>query len=616
MYMHTHPLSRLRAWFAQGNRTVWAVFLLFTLFLFLKTMIFHWTCFHSVLISSLWKQPMEFFRFWGGKITPILFLVSFVFLTKRYGWTIVAHLLTDIWLIANLFYYKANTLFLSVETMKMADNMSGFWDSLLTYMGWDIFILPILTILYATTMLLLHLYRSPKRKYPLFAITMLTSIALSVLCNYFYGISTTHWGHQNSTTTEINEKWRLHKKFNCYFPIGMAYYYGCKESSVDFNAFSFIYVPSFSMISYFPACIVYNILCPIGEIIQLTNSQQKDINRYIRKADVDIPIIPNTNLILILFESLESWALDSVCGYTYMPYLQQLKQQEHVLYADKLHSQVRHGVSSDGQMINVTGLLPISDGATCRLYGKNDYPNYAHFYNQSAIIDPCLGVWQQSIVTYSYHFKELIEPKGGWHWEDEDVLERVSEYALQQDSNFCILGITISSHMPFTYGSTHPKHVVEGMPNIMSAYLNCLAYTDSCIGALLNAIQDSPLAGNTTIVISGDHTIFRSQNAEMDRFAKENGISMQTGHTYTPLIIYSPEIEGNIQVKDTCYQMDIFPTILHLIGAENYYWHGFGVNLLDSAARNNRPCTEQEAYRLSDLIIRSDYFRTMEGKTE
>ena len=195
------------------------------------------------------------------------------------------------------------------------------------------------------------------------------------------------------------------------------------------------------------------------------------------------------------------------------------------------------------------------------------------------------------------------------------MLERVSEYALQQDSSFCILGITISSHLPFAHGSTHPKHVVEGMPNIMSAYLNCLAYTDSCIGTLLDAIQNSPLAANTTIVISGDHTIFRSKDAEMDRFAKENGIPMQTGHTFTPLIIYSPEIEGNIQVTDTCYQMDIFPTILHLIGAEDYYWHGFGVNLLDSAARNNRPCTEQEAYRLSDLIIRSDYFRNLSKGT-
>ena len=78
---------------------------------------------------------------------------------------------------------------------------------------------------------------------------------------------------------------------------------------------------------------------------------------------------------------------------------------------------------------------------------------------------------------------------------------------------------------------------------------------------------------------------------------------------YCPLIIYSPEIEGNIHVTDTCYQMDVFPTILNLIGAEDYFWHGFGVNVMDSVARHNRPITEEEAYRLSDLMIRSDYFR-------
>ena len=562
-------------------------------------MIFHWTCFHSVLISSLWKNPTEFIRFWGGKITPILFLGSFVFLTKRYWWTVVANLLTDIWLIANLFYYKANTLFLSVETMKMADNMSGFWDSLLTYMGWDIFIMPILTILYAATMLLLHLYRSPKQEYPHFAITLAISIALMVFCNYAYGL----FYRKIEPNTKIYA-----------FPFGGVYSVVYTELWADFNGGH--YIKNYSIISYFPSCFVYSILLTKEEHVQLSDSQKREISRYIQETDVDSPIIPKTNLIFILFESLESWPIDSVCEYAYMPCLQQLRQQEHVLYVDKLHSQVRHGVSADGQLIDVTGLLPVLDGATCRLYGKNEFPNYANFYSNSSIVNPATGTWQQSVATYSYHFKELIEPQGGKRWGDEEVLKTLTEYALQQDSNFCVLGITISSHMPFTYGSTHPKHVVEGMPNIMSAYLNCLAYTDSCIGVLLNAIQESPLADNTTIVISGDHTIFRSQNAEMDKFARENGIPMQTGHTFTPLIIYSPKIEGNIQVTDTCYQMDIFPTILHLIGAEDYYWHGFGVNLLDSAARNNRPCTEQEAYRLSDLIIRSDYFRTMEGKAE
>ena len=57
--------------------------------------------------------------------------------------------------------------------------------------------------------------------------------------------------------------------------------------------------------------------------------------------------------------------------------------------------------------------------------------------------------------------------------------------------------------------------------------------------------------------------------------------------------------------------MDAYPTILHLIGCENYYWKGLGVNLLDSVGRSNRPITEQDAYILSDKLIRANYFNLL-----
>ena len=94
-------------------------------------------------------------------------------------------------------------------------------------------------------------------------------------------------------------------------------------------------------------------------------------------------------------------------------------------------------------------------------------------------------------------------------------------------------------------------------------------------------------------------------------YATQRNLSIASGENYCPLIIYSPQIKGNIQVDELCYQMDVFLTILHLIGCEDYYWKGFGVNLLDSVARNNRPITEQEAFVLSDKVIRANYFSSL-----
>jgi hypothetical protein len=61
--------------------------------------------------------------------------------------------------------------------------------------------------------------------------------------------------------------------------------------------------------------------------------------------------------------------------------------------------------------------------------------------------------------------------------------------------------------------------------------------------------------------------------------------------------------------------MDIYPTCLSLLGAGSYHWQGFGINLLaqpDSCSApeliQKRPIAEDEAYKLSDRLIRNNYF--------
>ena len=131
-------------------------FVVFVVTVFVKGFLFHWFCFHLFLFSSLWTYPTEFFRFWFGKIIPALFLGGFVFLTKRYWWTVIVNVIADIWMIANLIYYKAQHLFLSVEMVKLAGNMKGVEDSILSYLGPDIYIFLIISLFYAVFVYFLH----------------------------------------------------------------------------------------------------------------------------------------------------------------------------------------------------------------------------------------------------------------------------------------------------------------------------------------------------------------------------------------------------------------------------------------------------------------------------
>lgn len=570
-------------------------------------MIFHWSCFHSVLLSSIWYQPLEFVRFWGGKIVPVLFLGSFVFISRNRAWTICVHVLTDLWLIANMFYYKANTLFLSYETMQMADNMTGFWDSLYSYTEWSMAFYPILTVLFV---LALFVIPKPSQRMPIaFAIALCVSVLIAVVDNVCYREYAEGWSPKNDATKQVNENLIAGDGFVYYYPFGHVYYYAVIECALDYNNWAYCYVKEYSIYNYLPACIIYNWLAPAGEIIELSSLDEERIHPFVTGHITDSVPTPRTNLIFILFESLESWPIHEVCGYQFMPNLTKMSHSPHALYCDKIKSQTKHGNSADGQMIDATGVLPISNGAACRLFKHNTFPSYAHCYPHSAIINPAVGLWNQSLMTSAYQFKQLIEPERQGEWDDARLFEQMKNYIDTILEPFCLVGITVSSHVPFVIGSTNPKYIFEGMPAIMSAYLNCLYYTDSLIGDFCNYVYSNErLASNTTIVISGDHTIFRSQDEQIDTYAKSHNIAMQTTKTYTPLLIYSPLIESNTMVTDTCYQMDIYPTIMSVIGCEDYFWKGMGVNLMDSISRQNRLISEQEAYELSDKIIRSNYF--------
>ena len=476
--------------------------------------------------------------------------------------------------------------------MKMADNLNGFWDSLYAYMGWDIISFIVITIFYTILYFTcIKIYIKPNILK--FICTLILSVALSVFNNWCY-------------TKVMLRGW----KFHWYYPFGSVYYHAKTETWTDTNVWTQIYIKEYSILSYFPATYIFNLLRPVGEITTLSTQDIAQIGPFFNPHDIS-KISPKTNLVFILFESMESWPIDSVCGYNYMPNITNLAHNEHVLYCKKLKSQVRHGNSADGQMIGATGVLPISNGATCRLYANNRFPGFAECYPQASIVNPAPGMWAQEKMTRGYQFNNLIEPKKQEHWNDEDVINQTLQYIDTIKEPFAVLGITVTSHVPFTYGAEHVKFNIEGMPQIMSAYLNCLSYTDSCVGTLINSIlNNDTLNNNTTIVISGDHTIFRSQDTEIDNFAANHGINMRTTKTFTPLIIYSPYIQENIQLTDTFYQMDIYPTIMHLIGCEDYYWKGLGVNLLDSVARNNRPISEQEAFILSDKLIRANWFES------
>lgn len=617
-------IKSLRRWLQQGNRLTWAVFCLFTLLLFVKQLIFHWDAFHSLLVSSLWRNPIAFYKFYMAKLLMPLFIASFVFISRHRWWTVLVSFLTDIWCMANLIYYKTYDSFLSVNDILLVGNLNGAWDSVTAYFDICMVLLLLLSIVWSIIYFLIP-KTQPKRQWGVFGLSILVIYGLAMLNNYLI-YNPRFWADNSSKAeqkAQTGEDWdsfvNTHGGFvrtsdgdmvGC-IPFFNVYYREATRNAPIISQYMVPYTCVQSVLADFIAInIDYLYQLQNSQKISLTDEDKRVIGQYIYQDS--IVTTPANNLIIILVESLEDWPLHhEIEGQQVAPYLMQLKEQNHVLYCEKIKSQALGGNSGDGQMIINTGLLPIRNGVACMHYGNNVYPNIAHFYTKSALINPFPRVWNQDTMTVRYSYCQKIEPTDGF-WEDKQVVEHSLHCLQDNEPPMCLLTITLSTHSPFN--RVKNNKVQTTAPAILNRYMQCLNYTDSCIGAFMEAVLHDPILSQSTIVITGDHTIFKpAMLTEFHDYAVEQNLPIASGDNYCPLIIYSPEINGNIHITDECYQMDIFPTILHLIGCENYYWHGLGVNLLDAEARHHRTFSEQEAYRLSDMLIRSDYFHQYYG---
>lgn len=522
--------------------------------------------------------------------TSMLLALPVIWSRKKYmGWVILG--LTDLWLIVNLLYYRVYHLFVTWHLLRIIDNLHGFESSVLPY--FDVSLL----FLLAPSLLLLPsmFYKATRAKWYGTCIIVLVGILASVGGSYAlwrdYRDGTDkdkfNWTWINPGTLPKSNAapiWESEKQGNCYVRT---------RSILDYPVFLI--------------CDAIRTLSNKDEVPELTEEENAELQQLLNP--VEPGNAPEGNLLIILLESFESWVLnfDYAYGKPVCPYLKQYISTHPVLYAKDVTSQTMYGLSGDGQLIVNTGLLPLLEGVACVNYAYNTYPNLAHFYPYSAVVNPCRNVWNQTAITPSYGYKQLIEPQTDEMrgWNDSVLIDKVIESFYALDSPCCIMGITVSGHSPFTF-SPDPLTIDDSVPPILRDYMRTAHFTDRQLGRLLAWADTASVMVNSTIAITGDHRIFGSWGAEDVRdFGLRANLPFGTDCAGCPFILVSPRITEK-RVVEKGSQMDIFPTILDAIGQKNYFWKGVGRDLLDSEPSSDDRLVIR--HHLSDKLIRMNYF--------
>ena len=474
---------------------------------------------------------------------------------------ILTMVVVDLWIIANILYFEANGVLIDWQVILFAGNLRGFEESILVYVHWWLYIIPALTV-----SILIFLIRYKKEiqeesytgkefiRYILMALTIYLA-GLGTVC---YGNYRFDKDHPNKWTFN-EEKIRFIKLHTPVAYFGYVGWEGIKESVLHIQS-----------------------IIPLSE-------EEKAILATIYTDSV-AQAEPQGHLVYILVESFESWALSAhdAEGVEVCEHLNDYIRTHNLLLCTNLITQQKYGRSGDGQLITQTGMLPLSNGVTCMSHGGNVYPNLAHFYPSSFVLNAYPHVWNQHVTTYSYGFKQLREPSLIQRKTDSLIVDWTIETLQEAVEPTCVLAITINTHAPFT-SIRNDQQFGEPYTEQEANYLRTVHYMDKHIGRFLTWADTASVMKDATIVITADH----------NHFPRKDGKGL------CPLLIQSPAIVRKTYIPQA-FQMDIFPTVLHAIGQSDYRWKGFGIDLLNPEAK--RSISPEQAYSLSDKMIRTNFF--------
>ena len=322
------------------------------------------------------------------------------------------------------------------------------------------------------------------------------------------------------------------------------------------------------------------------------------------------------NLIVVVVESLASWQVGlQVEGVPVTPRMDALIADSATLYMPNCLTQVHLGRSSDCHLMLETGLMPMQNEAASIVAASNQYfalPKALKengYHSVAYVCDSKKASWLQATNYASYGYDEVVDKLGltrkssKWDSCDQFLFPRVMERLPKLEEPFYAKVVTLSMHDSKPLPG-HPTKLKEcDFPSQeLEHFLVRTHYTDSLLGLFLDSLRAVGLYERSLIVITGDHYKYTGDEYFLRPQRPED--------LCVPLLILNaPARPENPQMWFG--QMDLYPTLLDLMGLRSYPWRGLGTSLLSPAHEGTYDYLLLRAplSRLSDIILRSDYFR-------
>lgn len=321
-------------------------------------------------------------------------------------------------------------------------------------------------------------------------------------------------------------------------------------------------------------------------------SELVEVNNYIRsnQAAVNAEMFgkyKGRNVIAVSLESLQNFVINNeMNGEVVTPFLNSLTKDKDTFYFDEFYHQTGLGKTSDSEFIFENSLFGLGRGAVFFTHGGNTYNSLANRLNENGYFTNVMhpnnkSFWNRDMMYKSLNIDKFYDVNSyeigegeavNWGMKDIPFMEQSAKHIGEMPQPFYSRLITLTNHYPF-YLDEEDKMINEYDSNsgTLNRYFQTVRYMDEAVKKFFDELKAQGVYDNSIIVMYGDHYgISENHNKAMSMYLDKEEITPYDSALLqsVPLFVHIPGSGEGKKMDEVAGQIDLRPTILHLLGIE------------------------------------------------
>ncbi|EGP5651513.1 LTA synthase family protein [Enterococcus faecium] len=315
-------------------------------------------------------------------------------------------------------------------------------------------------------------------------------------------------------------------------------------------------------------------------------------------------ITKGKNVIVLHLESFQQFLINmKVDGQEVTPFLNSIFQNQATISFDNFFHEVGQGKTSDAENMLETGTFGLPQGSLFTELGSDNvfqaapailgqkqgytsavfHGNVASFWNRDHVYK---NLGYDNFFDRSY-FDESDETLG-YGILDKDLFRESAQYLEHLQQPFYTKFLSVTNHTPYyTDDKNFDFPSLNTGNSTVDNYVRTAHYLDQSLEQFFTYLKKSGIYQNSIFVIYGDH--FGISNTDNKDLASALGKDPDTWDEFdnaqmqrVPLMIHMPGYTKGSVNHEYGGEIDVLPTLLHLLGIDDKDYLHFGTDLLSS----------------------------------